>query len=88
MRMIYATRLAYVFDHPLTGPGKEDDLALAQEVTDFVAAMPPAVSRRLQRAREIMMADRAQGGSTDRSIGPTGVNEPGREDPKPRDRER
>ena len=25
MRMIYATRLAYVFDHPLTGPDYDQD---------------------------------------------------------------
>ncbi|MQH75111.1 hypothetical protein, partial [Escherichia coli] len=40
----------------LAATGKEDDLALAEDVTSFVAAMPPAVSRRLERAREIMMA--------------------------------
>ncbi|SEJ80752.1 Relaxase/Mobilisation nuclease domain-containing protein [Sphingobium sp. AP50] len=63
----------------LAGTGREEDAALADEITQFVADMPPAVSRRLQRAREIMMADRASG-SADRT-------EPSNEPPTdPRDR--
>ena len=69
---------------------KEDDLALAEDVTSFVAAMPPAVSRRLERAREIIMAERAAGGGVERSpeTGSESGKTPDRERPKPRDRDR
>jgi hypothetical protein len=73
----------------LAATGKEEDLALAQDVTSFVAAMPPAVSRRLARAREIMMAQRAAGqGERTPEMGSEAADKPDREPHKPRDRER
>ncbi|WP_454887697.1 relaxase/mobilization nuclease domain-containing protein [Sphingomonas oryzagri] len=75
----------------LAATGKVEDRALAEDIAGFVADMPPAVSRRLERAREIMMADRAAGwvGSrsrdTDRDVegqAPTPI------DRKPRGRDR
>lgn len=73
----------------LAATGKEDDLELANDVASFVAAMPPAVSRRLERAREIMMEERASGGGIERA---REVEEdpatPDRQKPKPRDRDR
>lgn len=74
----------------LAATGKEDDLALAEDVTSFVAAMPPAVSRRLQRAREIMMAERAASSGVDRARDRPQADDPtpDRGPPKPRDRER
>ncbi len=73
----------------LAATGKEEDLALAQDVTSFVAAMPPAVSRRLARAREIMMAQRAAGqGERTPEMGSKAADKPDREPHKPRDRER
>lgn len=74
----------------LAATGKEENIALAEDVTSFVAAMPPAVSRRLQRAREIMMAERAKGGSAEPApeVGDGKASPPDRDRPKPRDRER
>jgi len=72
----------------LAATGKEDDLALAEDVTRFVAGMPPAVSRRLQRAREIMMAERAAGAEGTRARGADDATGPNRDQHKPRDRER
>lgn len=74
----------------LAATGKEDDLALAEDVASFVAAMPPAVSRRLQRAREIMIAERAAAGGAARvpEIDKDGSVSPDREKPRPRDRDR
>jgi hypothetical protein len=43
----------------LAGTGKADDHALSDEVAGFLAAMPPAVSRRLALAREMMQARQA-----------------------------
>jgi len=40
----------------LAGTGKADDQALSDEVAGFLAAMPPAVSRRLALARDMMQA--------------------------------
>jgi hypothetical protein len=42
----------------LAATGKQEDRALAEDIATFVADMPPAVSRRLERAREIMLAER------------------------------
>ena len=72
----------------LAGTGKEEDRALAQDVAGFLAAMPPAVSRRLARAREILRSarppqDRARPLQDDSS--PTGADE---RRPQGRDRER
>ena len=73
----------------LAATGKEDDLELANDVASFVAAMPPAVSRRLERAREIMMAERASGGGVEREReGEEGAATPDRQKSKPRDRDR
>ena len=73
----------------LAATGKEDDLELANDVASFVAAMPPAVSRRLERAREIMMAERASGGGVERAREvEEGAAPPDRQKPKPRDRDR
>lgn len=73
----------------LAATGKEDDLELANDVASFVAAMPPAVSRRLERAREIMMAERASGGGVERAReGEEGAATPDRQKSKPRDRDR
>jgi hypothetical protein len=74
----------------LAATGKEDDLALAEDITSFVAAMPPAVSRRLQRAREIMMAERAAAGGSERApeTDKKAGAPPDHEKPKPRDRDR
>jgi len=73
----------------LAATGRDEDIALAEDVTSFVSAMPPAVSRRLQRAREIMTADRAAVGADKKAD--TDIDN-GRhvdhERPKPRDRER
>ncbi|CAN5440898.1 hypothetical protein BH10PSE12_BH10PSE12_38430 [soil metagenome] len=44
----------------LAATGKDEDRALAEDIAGFVADMPAAVSRRLERAREIMIADRNQ----------------------------
>jgi len=73
----------------LAATGKDEDRALAEDIAGFVAGMPPAVSRRLERAREIMVADRktaaqdergksGNGGREEQSIAPS----------KPRDRGR
>src|SRR3546814_3979807 len=51
----------------LAATGKDEDLALAEDIVGFVADMPAAVSRRLERAREIMIADRAEGAAGSRS---------------------
>src|SRR3546814_13020927 len=51
----------------LAATGKDEDLALAADIVGFVADMPAAVSRRLERAREIMIADRAEGAAGSRS---------------------
>mgnify|MGYP003643791967 FL=1 len=72
----------------LAGTGKEEDRALAQDVAGFLAAMPPAVSRRLALAREILRSarppqDRARPLQDDSS--PTGADE---RRPQGRDRER
>ena len=74
----------------LAATGKDEDLALAEDVTNFVAAMPPAVSRRLQRAREIMIADRAADSVAKQAPAPDRGGEagPDRGPPKPRDRDR
>ena len=73
----------------LAATGKEDDLELANDVASFVAAMPPAVSRRLERAREIMMAERASGGEVERAREvEKGAATPDRQKSKPRDRDR
>ena len=74
----------------LAATGIQKDFALAEDVTNFVAAMPLAVSRRLERAREIMMMERAAGGVSDRAqeAGSKSDAAPYREAPKPRDRER
>jgi hypothetical protein len=40
----------------LAGTGKADDRALSNEIAGFLAAMPPAVSRRLALARDMMQA--------------------------------
>ena len=44
----------------LAATGKEEDRALAEDIAGFVADMPAAVSRRLERARQIMIADQDQ----------------------------
>ena len=44
----------------LAATGKAEDRALAEDIAGFVADMPAAVSRRLERAREIMIADRSE----------------------------
>lgn len=44
----------------LAATGKDEDRALAEDIAGFVADMPAAVSRRLERAREIMIADRSE----------------------------
>ncbi|WP_223262981.1 relaxase/mobilization nuclease domain-containing protein [Sphingobium sp. SCG-1] len=76
----------------LAATGKEEDRALAEDIAGFVADMPPAVSRRLERAREIMMADRAGGSAGSRSRDTDkGVAESQTPMPierKPRDRDR
>lgn len=72
----------------LAATGKDEDLALADDVTRFVADMPPAVSRRLQRAREIMIADRGAGADGARERGADETTGTDRDQPKPRDRER
>jgi len=74
----------------LASTGKEEDIALADDVTSFVAAMPPAVSRRLERAREIMIAQRGGTAGPDRGTTPAERHDdtPDREKPKPRDRDR
>src|SRR3546814_11777234 len=51
----------------LAATGKDEDRALAEDIAGFVADMPAAVSRRLERAREIMIADRAEGSAGSRS---------------------
>ncbi|MCC4254798.1 MAG: relaxase/mobilization nuclease domain-containing protein [Pseudomonadota bacterium] len=43
----------------LAGTGKADDQALSEEVAGFLAAMPPAVSRRLALAREMIKGRQA-----------------------------
>lgn len=73
----------------LAATGREEDLALAQDVSDFVDAMPPAVSRRLERAREIMIAQRAGTGAERHVDGDQKPDpSPDREPSKPRDRDR
>ncbi len=74
----------------LAATGKDEDIALAEDVTSFVAAMPPAVSRRLQRAREIMMREGSMRTSLDHGVEPEGQGNPDhdRNKFKPRDRER
>lgn len=75
----------------LAATGKAEDRALAEDIAGFVADMPAAVSRRLERAREIMMADRkaASAGSrsrdTDKDVE---VQRPIPIERKPRDRDR
>lgn len=75
----------------LAATGKNDDRALAEDIAAFIADMPPAVSRRLQRAREIMIADRtAAANGTGREPGEDEAQRQGPEkgDRKSRDRER
>ena len=43
----------------LAGTGQADDQALSDEIAGFLAAMPPAVSRRLALARDMMQARQA-----------------------------
>jgi hypothetical protein len=73
----------------LAGTGKAEDRALGQEIAGFLAAMPPAVSRRLARAREILQSERPP---QERRNEPEGVSPPtGSEEGRPpphRDRER
>ncbi|WCT75825.1 relaxase/mobilization nuclease domain-containing protein (plasmid) [Sphingomonas naphthae] len=76
----------------LAATGKEADLALADDIAAFVAEMPPAVSRRLQRAREILLGERAQGTPArgiraDEGDVRNGAD-PDLTTPKPRDRDR
>jgi hypothetical protein len=76
----------------LAATGKDEDRALAEEIAGFVADMPPAVSRRLERAREIMIADRAEGSAGSRSRDShrdvAGGQTPIPIERKPRDRDR
>ena len=74
----------------LAATGDDDDRALAEDIAAFIADMPPAVSRRLQRAREIMIADRSSAAADDRSREPDGVPPPetAKDKRKPPDRER
>ena len=51
----------------LAATGKDEDRALAEDIAGFVADMPAAVSRRLERAREIMIADRSSAAADSRS---------------------
>ena len=73
----------------LAGTGKAEDRALGQEIAGFLAAMPPAVSRRLARAREILQSERSP---QERGPEPAGLSPPAGADegrPSPnRDRER
>lgn len=76
----------------LAATGKDEDRALAEDIAGFVADMPPAVSRRLERAREIMIADRAKGSAGSRSRDTEGDVAEGQTpipiERKPRDRDR
>ena len=75
----------------LAATGKAEDRALAEDIAVFVADMPAPVSRRLERAREIMIADRAQAADRrDREDEGEAMQRPivDRGDRKPRDRER
>lgn len=75
----------------LAATGEAEDRALAEDIAGFVADMPAAVSRRLERAREIMMADRTEAaGPRDREEDGEAVRRPiiSRGDVVPRDRER
>lgn len=76
----------------LAATGKDEDLALAEDIVGFVADMPAAVSRRLERAREIMIADRAEGAAGSRSRDShrdvAGGQTPIPIERKPRDRDR
>jgi hypothetical protein len=76
----------------LAATGKDEDLALAEDIVGFVADMPAAVSRRLERAREIMIADRAEGAAGSRSRDTHGDIAEGQTpipiERKPRDRDR
>ena len=75
----------------LAATGKAEDRALAEDIAGFVADMPAAVSRRLERAREIMMADRTEAaGPRDREEDGEAVRRPiiDQRARKPRDRER
>ncbi|MFB9047599.1 relaxase/mobilization nuclease domain-containing protein [Sphingobium indicum] len=73
----------------LAATGKPEDRALGQEIAGFLAAMPPAVSRRLARAREILQSERPP---QERRNEPEGVSPPtGADEGRPpphRDRER
>src|SRR3546814_16787254 len=75
----------------LAATGKDEDLALAEDIVGFVADMPAAVSRRLERAREILIADRAEGAAGSRSRGTHGDIAAGQTtrpiERKPRDRQ-
>src|SRR3546814_12724106 len=51
----------------LAATGQDEDLAVAEDIVGFVADMPAAVSRRLERARAIMIADRPAGAAGSRS---------------------
>lgn len=44
----------------LAATGREADRALAEDIAEFLAGLPPAVSRRLERARAIMTGDRVE----------------------------
>lgn len=76
----------------LAATGKAEDRALAEDIAGFVADMPAAVSRRLERAREIMLADRVTGavGSPARDAGVDGPQDRNASQRKrePGDRER
>jgi hypothetical protein len=75
----------------LAATGKDEDRALAEDIEGFVADMPAAVSRRLERAREIMIADRNQASDLrSREKKGEGAQRPDidRGARKPRDRER
>ncbi|MFP5431767.1 MAG: relaxase/mobilization nuclease domain-containing protein [Alphaproteobacteria bacterium] len=76
----------------LAATGKAEDRALAKDIAVFVADMPAAVSRRLERAREIMLADRITGavGSPARDAGVDGPQDRNASQRKrePGDRER
>ncbi|KAA9013893.1 relaxase/mobilization nuclease domain-containing protein [Sphingobium limneticum] len=76
----------------LAATGKDEDRALAEDIAGFVADMPAAVSRRLERAREIMIAGRAEGSAGSRSRDTHGDIAEGQTpipiERKPRDRDR
>lgn len=75
----------------LAATGKAEDRALAEDIAGFVADMPAAVSRRLERAREIMIADQNQAADLrSREKKGEGAQRPDidRGARKPRDRER